>query len=114
MDVNRLVYNFDKTVRKQIAHQEAQRAQYLVESAKQERQQKIVKAKGEAEIAEKVGKAMGQSPAFLKLRRIEAAKKVASSMANSSNKIYLDSNSLMLNISKDQYQGNYNPGLNID
>jgi len=100
--------------RKQIAQQEAQRAQYLVESAKQERQHKIVKAKGEAEIAEKVGKAMGQSPAFLKLRRIEAAKKVASSMASSSNKIYLDSNSLMLNISKDQYQGNYNPGLNID
>ena len=98
--------------RKQIAQQEAQRAQYIVESAKQERQQKIVKAEGEAQIAEKIGKAMGESPAFLKLRRIEAARKVASSMAKSDNKIYLDANSLMLNISNDQY--NSSPNLDKD
>ena len=33
------------------AQQDAQRAQYIVERAKQERQQKIVQAEGEAEIA---------------------------------------------------------------
>jgi len=37
--------------KKQIAQQDAQRAQYIVERAKQERQQKIVQAEGEAEIA---------------------------------------------------------------
>lgn len=39
---------------KQIAQQEAQRAQYVVEMAKQERQQKIVQAEGEAKAAKMV------------------------------------------------------------
>ena len=37
---------------KQVAQQEAQRAAFLVEKAKQERQQKIVQAEGEAEAAQ--------------------------------------------------------------
>ena len=36
---------------KQVAQQEAQRAQFIVEKAKQERQEKIVRAEGEAEAA---------------------------------------------------------------
>lgn len=36
---------------KQVAQQEAQRAQFVVEKAKQERQEKIVRAEGEAEAA---------------------------------------------------------------
>lgn len=36
---------------KQVAQQEAQRALFIVEQAKQERQQKIVQASGEAEAA---------------------------------------------------------------
>lgn len=39
-----------------IAQQEAQRAQYIVEKAKQERQQKVVQAEGEAAAAKMVGK----------------------------------------------------------
>lgn len=35
----------------QIAQQEAQRAQYIVEKAKQERQQKVIQAEGEAQSA---------------------------------------------------------------
>jgi len=38
----------------QIAQQEAQRAQYVVDKAKQERQQKIVQAEGEAAAAQLV------------------------------------------------------------
>jgi len=38
----------------QIAQQEAQRAQYVVDKAKQERQQKIVQAEGEAAAAKLV------------------------------------------------------------
>lgn len=39
---------------KQVAQQEAQRAAFVVEQAKQERQQKIVQAEGEAEAAKMV------------------------------------------------------------
>ena len=39
---------------KQVAQQEAQRAQFTVEQAKQERQQKIVQAEGEAEAAKMI------------------------------------------------------------
>ncbi len=40
---------------KQVAQQEAQRAAMLVERAKQERQQKIVEAEGEAKSASLIG-----------------------------------------------------------
>jgi len=90
--------------RKQIAQQDAQRAQYIVERAKQERQHKIVQAEGEAEIARTLGEAIAKNPAYLKLRRIRAAQNIAQTMAQSQNKIYLDANSLMLNISDDPYQ----------
>ena len=46
---------------KQVAQQEAQRAVFLVEKAKQERQQKIVQAEGEAESAKLIGLAIGQN-----------------------------------------------------
>jgi prohibitin 2 len=39
---------------KQVAQQEAQRALFIVEQAKQERQQKIVQASGEAEAAQMI------------------------------------------------------------
>lgn len=39
---------------KQVAHQEAQRAVFFVERAKQERQQKILQAEGEAEAAKMI------------------------------------------------------------
>lgn len=42
---------------KQVAQQNAQRAALIVEKAKQERQQKIVEAEGEAQSALLIGKA---------------------------------------------------------
>ncbi|KAH8867240.1 Prohibitin-2 isoform 2 [Schistosoma japonicum] len=62
---------------KQIALQEAQRAQFLVERAKQERQQKIVTAEGEAQAAKLIGDALSQNPGYLKLRKIKAATQIA-------------------------------------
>ncbi len=53
---------------KQIAQQEAQRAAYLVEKAKQEKQQKIVQAEGEATAALMLGNAISKNPGYLKLR----------------------------------------------
>ena len=62
---------------KQVALQESQRAHFLVEKAKQERQQKIVQAEGEAAAAMGVVNALRQNPGYLKLRRIRAAQNIA-------------------------------------
>ncbi|KAM0728079.1 Prohibitin-2 [Formica fusca] len=83
---------------KQVAQQEAQRAAFVVERAKQERQQKIVQAEGEAEAAKMLGLAVGQNPGYLKLRKIRAAQNISRTIANSQNRVFLSGNSLMLNI----------------
>lgn len=83
---------------KQVAQQEAQRAVFFVERAKQEKQHKIVQAEGEAQAAKMLGNAVNQNPAYLKLRKIRAAQKIARTIANSANKVYLSADSLMLNI----------------
>eukprot|EP01134_Creolimax_fragrantissima_P005260 CFRG5260T1 len=85
---------------KQVAQQEAQRAQFTVENAKQERAQSIVKAEGVAKSAELIGQQVRENPGFLQLRKIDAAVKVAQTIANSANRVYLDSNSLLLNVEK--------------
>lgn len=41
--------------------------------------------------------AIQANPAFIQLRRIEAAREVAASVANSSNKVYLNADNLLLN-----------------
>ena len=43
---------------------------------------------------------MQKSPAFLELRRIEAAREIASLLTNSRNKVYLDADTLLLNITQ--------------
>lgn len=83
---------------KQVAQQEAQRAAFFVERARQEKQQKIVQAEGEAEAAKMLGIAVSQNPGYLKLRKIRAAQSIARTMAQSQNKVFLSGNSLMLNI----------------
>ncbi|XP_063234328.1 prohibitin-2 [Bacillus rossius redtenbacheri] len=88
---------------KQVAQQEAQRAAFVVERAKQERQQKIVQAEGEAEAAKMLGQAMGKNPGYLKLRKIRAAQNIARTIANSQNRVFLSGNSLMLNISDPEF-----------
>uniref|UniRef100_A0A336LXX3 Prohibitin n=1 Tax=Culicoides sonorensis TaxID=179676 RepID=A0A336LXX3_CULSO len=88
---------------KQVAQQEAQRAAFFVERARQERQQKIVQAEGEAEAAKMLGLAIGQNPGYLKLRKLRAAQSIARTIANSQNRVYLSANSLMLNISDAEF-----------
>ncbi|KAJ3405748.1 Prohibitin-2, subunit of the prohibitin complex (Phb1p-Phb2p) [Chytriomyces hyalinus] len=83
---------------KQIAQQEAQRATFIVDRATQEKQSIIVKAQGEAKSAELIGEAIKNKPGFLDLRRIEAATQIANTIANSKNRVYVDSNALMLNV----------------
>ncbi|GMR35251.1 hypothetical protein PMAYCL1PPCAC_05446, partial [Pristionchus mayeri] len=96
---------------KQVAAQEAQRASFIVERAKQQRLEKIVQAEGEAESAKMVfiffclilGEAMKNDPGFLKLRKIRAAQKIAKTVSESGNKIFLPVNGLMLDIADKDY-----------
>jgi prohibitin 2 len=83
---------------KQVAQQEAQRAAFVVDRAIQEKQQKIVHAEGEAEAAKMLGEAITTNPGYLKLRKIRAAQGIARTVSQSPNKIYLNGNTLMLNI----------------
>lgn len=84
--------------RKQVAQQDAERARFVVEKAMQDKQSTIVKAKGEAQAAELIGKAVAQNPGFVQLRRIETAVEVAKSLAESQNTVYLPAETLLLNL----------------
>lgn len=83
---------------KQVAQQEAQRAQFYVEKAKQDQRQKIIQAEGEAEAAKMLGLAVTKNPGYLKLRRIKAAQNIAKTVATSQNKVYLNADTLVLNL----------------
>eukprot|EP00934_Nitzschia_sp_Nitz4_P003018 Nitzschia sp. Nitz4//scaffold101_size76361//67602//68677//NITZ4_005615-RA/size76361-snap-gene-0.6-mRNA-1//1//CDS//3329532197//3008//frame0 len=83
---------------KQVAHQEAERAKYTVLGAIQEKKTIITKAQGEAESAELIGFAVKKNPGFMKLRRIDAARDIADIVAKSGNKVYLNADSLLLNL----------------
>lgn len=83
---------------KQVAQQEAERAKYIVIGAQQEKQTIITKARGEAESAELIGTAVKRNPGFMKLRRIDAARDIADIVSKSGNKIYLNADSLLLNL----------------
>eukprot|EP00485_Elphidium_margaritaceum_P010873 CAMPEP_0202690452 /NCGR_PEP_ID=MMETSP1385-20130828/5434_1 /ASSEMBLY_ACC=CAM_ASM_000861 /TAXON_ID=933848 /ORGANISM="Elphidium margaritaceum" /LENGTH=288 /DNA_ID=CAMNT_0049345715 /DNA_START=82 /DNA_END=948 /DNA_ORIENTATION=+ len=93
---------FSKAVEdKQIAQQDSEQAKFLVHLAMQEKQSKIIAAEGEAKAAQLIGDAMRHNPVFAELRRIEAARHVAETLSNSHNRIFLDSNSLLMNMLTD-------------
>mmetsp|Transcript_10713 Transcript_10713/g.17737 ORF Transcript_10713/g.17737 Transcript_10713/m.17737 type:complete len:315 (-) Transcript_10713:103-1047(-) len=83
---------------KQVAQQDAERAKYIVIGAMQEKKTIITKARGEAESAELIGTAVKKNPGFMKLRRIDAARDIADIVSGSGNKIYLNADSLLLNL----------------
>ncbi|KAI0822039.1 proteolysis and peptidolysis-like protein [Trametes gibbosa] len=86
---------------KQVAQQTALRAAFLVDQAIQEKQSIIVRAQGEARSAELIGEAVRQNKGFLQLRRLEAARDIATLLATSDNRVMLDSQSLLLNVTDD-------------
>jgi prohibitin 2 len=83
---------------KQVAQQDAERAKYIVIGAQQEKQTIITKARGEAESAILIGQSVKKNPGFMKLRRIDAARDIADIVSNSGNKVYLNADSLLLNL----------------
>lgn len=86
---------------KQIAQQEAQRAAFIVDRARQEKQGAIVKAQGEARSAELIGEAIKKSKDYVELKRLDTAREIAQVLAKSGNKIMLDNDSLLLNVAND-------------
>ncbi|KAJ1754503.1 Prohibitin-1, subunit of the prohibitin complex (Phb1p-Phb2p) [Coemansia sp. RSA 2523] len=78
--------------KKQIAQQEAERARFVVEKAEQEKQAAIIRAEGEADAAERISKALAKAgPGLVKLRRIEASREIAETLAGARNVTYLPS-----------------------
>ena len=85
---------------KQVAQQEAQRAAFIVDKARQEKQAMVVKAQGEARSAELIGDAIKKSKAYVELKKIENARIIAQQLqeAGGRNRLMLDSEGLGLNV----------------
>merc|ERR1712178_367948 len=86
---------------KQVAEQDAERAKFVVMQAKQEKRSLIIKAQADAKSAELIGKSVKRNPAFIELRRIEAAREIAQVIARSNNRVFLQTDSLLLNLLND-------------
>jgi prohibitin 1 len=77
---------------KQVASQEAERQQWVVKRAEQERIAVVTRAEGEAEAASIITRAMERTGnAIIEVRRIDAAKEIAGKLAGSRNVVYLPS-----------------------
>merc|ERR1740120_355504 len=75
---------------KQVASQEAERQQWVVKKAEQERQAMVTRAEGEAEAAAIVTAAMEKTGnAIIEVRRIDTAKEIAAKLAVGRNIVYL-------------------------
>ncbi|XP_023525683.1 prohibitin-1, mitochondrial [Cucurbita pepo subsp. pepo] len=83
---------------KQVAAQEAERAKFVVEKAEQDKKSAVIRAQGEAKSGQLIGQAVANNPAFMTLRKIEAAREIAHTIAHSSNRVYLNSDDLLLNL----------------
>lgn len=84
---------FTKAVEaKQVAEQDAQRATFVVMKADQERKAAVIKAEGESEAARLISEATRQfGGGMIELRRVEAAKEIAATLARGRNVVYLPS-----------------------
>ncbi|KAG6382421.1 hypothetical protein SASPL_125467 [Salvia splendens] len=89
---------FSKAVeQKQVAQQEAERSKFVVMKAEQERRAAIIRAEGESESAKLISDAtQAAGMGLIELRKIEAAKENAASMARNGNVVYLPSSNNML------------------
>ncbi|CAF3569052.1 unnamed protein product [Rotaria socialis] len=77
---------------KQIAQQEAERARFIVEKAQREKEAAVTRAEGHAQAAEIISKAISKAgPGLVEFRRIEAARDIAATLANSPNITFVPS-----------------------
>lgn len=85
---------------KQVAQQDAQRAAFVVDKARQEKQAMVVKAQGEARSAELIGEAIRKNKAYVELKKLENARAIAQIMQDNGgkNRLLLDAEGLGLNV----------------
>lgn len=77
---------------KQVAQQDAERARFMVEKEEQLKIANVIRAEGDAEAADLIAKSMSESgEGLIQLRKIEAAKDVATTLARSRGVTYLPS-----------------------
>ena len=72
----------------------------MVLQAEQDKRSNIIRAQGEAKAAEMIGAALKTNPGFIELRKLEAARTIADTISHSNNKIFLNAESLLLNLLK--------------
>ena len=85
---------------KQVAQQDAERAKYLVKQALQDKRSTIIKAEGEARSAAMIGEAVKRNPGYIELRQLDAAKDIGRIISGGVNRVFLDSDSLLLNVTQ--------------
>lgn len=82
---------------KQVTQQDAERSRYMVQVAEQEKIAAVVRAEGESTAAQLISDAMAKSgDGLLQLRRIEAAKEIATTLSRARNIVYLPKGSNVL------------------
>lgn len=84
---------------KQVAQQDSERAKFLVKQAEQDKKSTIIKAQGEAKSAEMIGAALMKNKGYIELRQLDAALAISETISKSNNRMFLDSNSLLLKMS---------------
>ncbi|XAR51968.1 hypothetical protein NMG60_11006781 [Bertholletia excelsa] len=89
---------FSKAVeQKQVAQQEAERSKFVVAKAEQERRAAIIRAEGESESAKLISDATSAAGmGLIELRRIEASREIAATLAKTPNVAYLPHGNNML------------------
>lgn len=86
---------------KQVAQQESERAKFIVMRAEQEKLAAIIDAEGQSEAAMLITKSMDDhGTGMLEVRRIDAAREIAHTLARSRNVCYLPSggSNMLLNL----------------
>jgi len=82
---------------KQVAEQNAEKEKFVVLRSEQERQATVIRSEGEAEAACMISEALkNHGMGLIEVRRIDAAKDIADSLAKSPNVMYLPSGQSML------------------
>lgn len=82
---------------KQVAEQDAERQKFIVQRSEHERQATVIRSEGEAEAAKMISEALKEhGSGLIEVRRIDAAKDIAESLAKSANVMYLPQGQQML------------------
>jgi len=90
---------------KQVAQQVAEKQKFLVEKSRQEKLAEVLLAEGETEAARLIQEAMRSGSEFLELRKLEALKEIAETLAKSKSVTYLPSGmTALINVDKGQPQ----------